>query len=109
MDKETVFGIAEKYLYFLTNEKKYDIKKAYIFGSYAKGIAHDESDIDIAVILPYIDDIFDLQVQMMLLRRNFSIDIEPHPIQEEDFNIMNPLAYEIMKTGIEIQIRNHKL
>jgi len=104
MDKETVFIIAEKYLNFLVKEKKYDIKKAYLFGSYAKGIAHKDSDIDLALIMPDNSDTLELQIQFMFLSRNFSVDIEPHPIKEEDFNSMNPLASEIMKTGFEFQL-----
>lgn len=104
MDKETVFVIAEKYLYFLVKEKKYDIKKAYLFGSYAKGKAHKDSDIDLALIMPNNSDTLELQIQFMFLSRKFSVDIEPHPIKEEDFNSMNPLAYEIMKTGFEVQL-----
>ena len=41
---------------------------------------------------------------MMILRRNFTLDIEPHPFDENDFNILHPLAYEIINTGIEIKI-----
>jgi len=104
MDKETVFSIAERYLYFLVKEKKYDIKKAYLFGSYAKGKVHKDSDIDLALIMPNNSDTLELQIQFMFLSRGFSVDIEPHPIKEEDFNSMNPLAYEIMKTGFEFQL-----
>lgn len=104
MDKETVFIIAERYLNFLVKEKKYDIKKAYLFGSYAKGKAHNDSDIDLALVMPNNSDTLELQIQFMFLSRNFSVDIEPHPIKEEDFNSMNPLAYEIMKTGFEFQL-----
>lgn len=103
MDKETVFNIVESYINFLIIEKKYDIKKAYLFGSYAKGTAHKDSDIDLAFIIPNNMDTIDTQIQFMFLTRNFSIDIEPHPIKEEDFTIMNPLACEIMKTGYEIK------
>jgi hypothetical protein len=39
----------------------------------------------------------------MRLRREIDLRIEPHPILEEDFNIQNPLAYEIKRTGIEIK------
>jgi uncharacterized protein len=104
MDKETVLKIAERYLYFLVKEKKYDIKKAYLFGSYAMGKEHKESDIDLALIIPNNSDTLELQIQFMFLSRGFSVDIEPHPIKEEDFNVMNPLAYEIMKTGFEFNL-----
>jgi predicted nucleotidyltransferase len=105
MDKGTAYRIGEKYIAFLINEKKYDIKKAYLFGSHAKETQHSESDIDIAVVMTHVPDIIDLQIQLMFLRRNFSVDIEPHPINEEDFTIQNPLAYEIMKTGIEFPLK----
>jgi hypothetical protein len=36
------------------------------------------------------------------LRRKIDLRIEPHPIKEQDFNSLNPFAYEIEKTGIEI-------
>ncbi len=87
MDKEDAYRIAEKYIAFLINEKKYDIKKAYLFGSYAKDNQRTGSDIDIALIVKGVDDIIDLQIQLMFLRRKFSVDIEPHPIDEEDFTI----------------------
>lgn len=104
MDKEDAYRIAEKYIAFLINEKKYDIRKAYLFGSYAKETQHTGSDIDIALIVKDVDDIIDLQIQLMFLRRDFSVDIEPHPIDEEDFTISNPLASAIMQTGIELQL-----
>ncbi len=40
----------------------------------------------------------------MRLRRKIDLRIEPHPIKEQDFNSMNPFAYEIAKTGIEIDV-----
>ena len=54
--------------------------------------------------MPNNSDTLELQIQFMFLTRNFSVDIEPHPINEEDFNPMNPLAYEIMKTGFEFHL-----
>jgi predicted nucleotidyltransferase len=39
------------------------IKSAYLYGSYAKGVASKWSDIDIAVILPdFSDDLFEESV-----------------------------------------------
>ena len=41
---------------------------------------------------------------MELFRRRRKIDlrIEPHPFDEEDFSENNPVAVEIMNSGIEI-------
>ena len=49
------------------------LKKHTFFGSYAKDNAHEQSDIDIALVLSKIDNKFESQVQLMKLRRNFSI------------------------------------
>jgi uncharacterized protein len=82
--------------------KDLGVKKSYLFGSYAKGIEREESDIDIAIILENMTDFFAIQRQLMRLRRNIDLRIEPHPINERDFNNDNPFAYEIQKNGIEI-------
>ena len=58
---------------------------------------------DIAVILDSSDDIIDTQIEMMKLRRNVDLRIEPHPFRRQDFNDSNPVANEIMKYGIEIR------
>jgi predicted nucleotidyltransferase len=79
-----------------------EVKKAYLFGSYARGNEHSDSDIDIAIVLGKMDDFFSVQMQLMRLRRSIDLRIEPHPIWEGDFNIQNPFAYEIKKTGIEL-------
>jgi hypothetical protein len=41
---------------------------------------------------------------MELFRRRRGIDlrIEPHPFDEDDFSDNNPVAAEIMNTGIEV-------
>jgi predicted nucleotidyltransferase len=78
------------------------VKKAYLFGSFAKGKEREESDIDIAVIVENMPDFFSTQRFLMRLRRQVDLRIEPHPIMEKDFNSSNPFASEIEKTGIKI-------
>jgi predicted nucleotidyltransferase len=80
------------------------IKKAYLFGSFSKGLQKEDSDIDIALVLENMPDFFYVQNQLMKLRRNVDLRIEPHPIKLKDFNSSNPFAYEIQQTGIEISI-----
>jgi predicted nucleotidyltransferase len=78
---------------------------AYLFGSYAKNKQTKDSDIDIAFVFDTVKDseIFDLQVQLMLLASKFDIRIEPHPFSQQDLSSGNPFVYEIKKTGIEIK------
>lgn len=75
----------------------------YLFGSHAKGGNHPDSDIDIAAVFGKVTDTFELQVQLMKIRRHYDTRIEPHVFKAEEFNPSNPMASEIIKTGIEIQ------
>ena len=82
------------------------LRKAFLFGSYAKGMEREESDIDIALVIGKMDDFFLIQMQLMRLRRKIDLRIEPHPILEKDFNMQNPFAFEIQQTGIELDSSN---
>lgn len=101
MDKKETLEIVKKYIDYLMNNNFY-IQRVYLFGSYAKGIVDKDSDIDIAVVFKDLPDSFDMQVQLMKLRRKFDTRIEPHPFEESDFNLTNPLAIEILTTGVQI-------
>lgn len=100
MVTETAINIAKNFLNTLPDEMK--VRNAYLFGSYAKGKNSNKSDIDIAIIIGSTSDIFDIQMQMLRLRRNIDLRIEPHPIREKDFSDMNPFADEIIKSGIKL-------
>ncbi len=102
MDKKTAFKIAKDFISFLIKQKGLEVKKAYLFGSYAKNQFHEDSDIDLAIILKHLRDDFDMHLKLSRLRRKFDTSIEPHPFDEKDFDDTNPFAYEIMKTGIKI-------
>lgn len=100
MVNQSVIDTAKVYLEMIPLSM--EMKKAYLFGSYAKGNEHIDSDIDIAIVVGKMDDFFSTQMQLMRLRRKIDLRIEPHPILEVDFNNQNPFAYEIQKTGIEL-------
>jgi predicted nucleotidyltransferase len=100
MVTETAINIAKSYVAQLPREMA--VKKAYLFGSYARGTQSDSSDIDVAIIIGSMNDIFDLQMEMLRIRRKIDLRIEPHPIKEKDFSPLNPFADEIMRSGIEI-------
>jgi len=100
MINQSIIDTATQYI--RTIPKSMELKKAYLFGSYAKGNQNNDSDIDIAVIVGKMDDFFSIQMELMRLRRTIDLRIEPHPIWEGDFNIQNPFAFEIEHTGIEL-------
>ncbi|MFZ0612004.1 MAG: nucleotidyltransferase domain-containing protein [Desulfobacterales bacterium] len=101
MDKRKAPEEAIEFAIFLRKAKA-GVKKVFLFGSYAKGISHADSDIDLAIIFDSLSDPFDMQVELMKMRRKFDTRIEPHPLSESDFNMSNPLAKEIIENGLEI-------
>jgi predicted nucleotidyltransferase len=103
MDKGQAIEIAKKYIDFVKDQ--FDIQSVILFGSYAKGTNHEDSDIDIAIVLKHVDDIIDTQIELMKLRRRIDLRIEPHPFNYQDFNKTNPVVNEILKYGINIQSR----
>jgi len=100
MVTESAIETAKLYLDSLPVEM--NVKRAYIFGSYARGNQKEDSDIDIAVVLGSIKDFFEVQMELFRRRRHIDLRIEPHPFDEKDFSLNNPFAAEILKTGIEI-------
>ena len=101
MDKGEALKIANLYIDSISN--KYTIIQAFMFGSFAKGTNHDDSDIDVAVVVNNTEDIIDTQIDMMKLRRKVDLRIEPHPFVMSDFNQNDPLVSEILKYGVEIK------
>ena len=54
MDKTDALDIAQRYAHAVN--EKYQYIKIILFGSYAKGNYHEDSDIDIAVVLDNIPE-----------------------------------------------------
>jgi uncharacterized protein len=102
MDKRTALKLTKQYVKNL--KRKYDVKKAYLFGSFARGNAHEDSDIDVAVVLGGNFKFHETQLDLMRMRWDLDTRIEPHPIHEKDFNKDFSFAYEILKYGIPIKV-----
>jgi predicted nucleotidyltransferase len=100
MDKREALNIAQKYI--LNVNRKFHIEKAYLFGSFAKGTQHRDSDIDLALVFQNVDDIIEMQILLLQLRTEDDLLIEPHPFLYRDFNFSNPMVAEILKDGIEL-------
>lgn len=100
MDKKDALNIAQHYASLV--KTKYDCQQIFLFGSYVRGTYHDESDIDIAVILKGFENSIDIQLELMRLRRQIDSRIEPHPFREKDFILSNPVVHEILTHGQRI-------
>lgn len=103
MDKYTAIQTAIKYVELL-KKHKFDVIKAYLFGSYARENYSGNSDIDVAVALRNIENRFNAQVSMLKLAANFDTRIEPHPFEESDLLSGNPFIEEIVSNGVSLPI-----
>ncbi len=101
MDKNEAIRIAKRYVDLISS--KYQIENVFLFGSYAKDTNHPDSDIDLAIVFKSVSDIFEMQIELMQMRGDEELLIEPHPYKETDFNISNPIVAEILKNGIDIK------
>jgi len=103
MDKISTINLLIEYLKAVPKDKC-QLSKAFLFGSYARDNQHEDSDIDLAIVIKNLTDPFTAQIELMKLRRKFDLRIEPHLFSESDFNIQNPVVSEILKYGHEIPI-----
>jgi predicted nucleotidyltransferase len=83
--------------------KEIRVQKVILFGSYASGHPHRDSDIDIAVISPDLGKRNEMEEMAHLLKKahEVDIDLEPHPFNPRELRHpeKSSYAYEILKTG----------
>jgi len=85
------------------NKNNVPIKEAILFGSYARGENHKWSDIDIALVSDIFGgDRIDDKDKIRRMTLSVSDEIEVMPFSPDDFNLDNPFAREIIKTGIKL-------
>lgn len=81
------------------------VSDAILFGSFAKGTAREESDIDVALISEeFSGDRFDDRRRIVPFRRAIDTRIEPMPFRPELFADGGNLVDEIKKEGIRIEL-----
>ncbi|MFH0938063.1 MAG: nucleotidyltransferase domain-containing protein [Planctomycetota bacterium] len=103
-DIKTIMKTINKYLKLL-RESHISFEQVYLYGSYAKGNALEDSDIDLAIIAKeWVPDVFDAQFELMKLGRKVDTRIEPHPIKKSEFDKTNPYVREILTTGKKIKV-----
>jgi predicted nucleotidyltransferase len=74
--------------------------KVFMFGSYSKGYANPDSDIDVAVIVPtYGDRKFEISTLLWHDVDQVSFLIEPVLMAEDRWS---PLYDDVMRTGIAV-------
>jgi predicted nucleotidyltransferase len=101
MDKEKIIEILKAYVNALISNR-IPVAQAYLFGSTVKGTDDIDSDFDIAVFLKKMHDELSTLNELMKLRREFDLRIEPHPFLENDIDDGNQLVKNIITTGEKI-------
>ncbi len=80
------------------------IKRAYLFGSYAKGSAKKWSDIDLLLVSDKFKGIRFYDIEKLIpLTKGYSNLIEFHPVKTSDFVPSDLFIREVMETGIRIK------
>lgn len=80
-------------------------ERMYVFGSYAKGRPHADSDIDVAIILPnaFIQSNKKKLGEIIWMAKQINVKLEPHLLSRNDFaNRWLSLPAEIKKYGIKV-------
>ena len=85
------------------NQGNIPIKDAILFGSYARGSYKEWSDIDIALVSEiFVGNRIEDTDKIRKITLSVSSQIEVLPFSPGDFNLHNPLAKEILETGIRL-------
>lgn len=90
---------------YLTSLKDhgFQIQEAILFGSYARGNAHQWSDIDLALVSNEFEGVrFTDKNKIRKITISISSDLEVLPFNPQDFTPSNPLVKEILNTGVRI-------
>ena len=95
-------AIAKKYIAHL-RENNITVDRAYLYGSYANGKPHKDSNIDIVVVSKqFRKSRFEESVKIAKLRREIDLRISPLAYHPKDFIEDNIIPNEAMNHGIRI-------
>ena len=99
MDKDQAIELVRQYKQLISPRFGGEAK-VYMFGSYSKGCAHPESDIDVAVIVPSFGENWWAWTKSLWHDvRKVSTLIEPVLMEE---NSHSPLYDDVMRTGVAV-------
>ncbi len=84
--------------------QKYQVDGAYLFGSYAKNVANEGSDIDVCIVSPNFGNNYSAE-EMELIKMAVTLDarISPVPYSPQDLlDRYSQLAFEITTHGVPV-------
>jgi predicted nucleotidyltransferase len=103
LDAKTLNQTVSSYVADVKSEMRID--RVFLFGSYAKGTACDDSDIDLCFFSQDFESkpSFDILSMLCRMTRKYrGVDIEPHAFPTSELQNDNPFVKEILRTGREI-------
>jgi len=101
MDKNDAIKLSKNYVEKV-KRNHINILDAWLFGSYAKGNYNDDSDIDLALVLPENSLSLDTDVRLMTLRKGDETMIETHTYSQRDFSTNIPIVKQIKQYGFRL-------
>lgn len=100
LSRDEAIGIVQEYKRII--RPHYQVEpKVYMYGSYAKGYANPDSDIDVAVIVPEteITNHWEQSADLWCDVRKVNVLIEPVLLEDHEDSM---LYREVMRTGIVV-------
>ena len=100
LSRNEALAIVRRYKQVISSRYKTE-PKVIMYGSYAKGYANPLSDIDVAVIVPKIEDGKWLDWSQRLVHDGHEVNdlIEPVLLEEQEGSI---LYDDVMRTGVSV-------
>ena len=107
MSRQNALQLASRFINIVKN-KGIPVKKAFLFGSWAKGTADENSDIDICVISPVFGvDYTGEMAKLLTIAQKVDSRIESIPFNPKDMlDPYSSLASEIRATGVEVPAKS---
>jgi len=100
--REEVIEKVRRLLELLSSEGL-DIAAAYLYGSYASGTAHEDSDIDVAIVSAGLsEDRLENWCRLNRIATQIDVRMEVIGFCPERFRDEDPLAWEIKTKGIKL-------
>lgn len=100
-EKDSLIRDVKKYIDVL-RANGISVDRALLFGSWARGTAREESDVDVALVSSvFTGDRFMDRRKIVPFQRETNTSIEPMPFRPEDFAAGGILVQEIRQYGEE--------
>lgn len=106
MAQSEVIELLKQYC-LLLNTSGIPVEKAFLYGSYARGEATPDSDIDVMLVSKMFDsEDADANIKAWSFTRKINTHIEPYTVGLQKFltDDISPLLQIVKKEGIEIKL-----